>query len=195
MQAVVAAGFRIEEYAMIRVLLDELHAEHVKVIIGDHETLLKPQSEVLDLPEIDWAARRGPRQGGGGGWGSQRAILFSGLSIAQQVRISVALKAISNGCSRLHIILKFLSFECQNKCFPALSWSLLHCLALLAMGCCPTLFVQDIDYNHGFRIPSCSLNLQATSLRIVISERSQAVTCVVAVCSPPSSISWKTKAF
>jgi hypothetical protein len=84
-QAIVAAGFRIEEYVMIRVLLDELQAQHVKVIIGDQHTLLKMQSEVLALPEIDWSSPREARQGGGGGWGSQRAILFSGLSIAQQV--------------------------------------------------------------------------------------------------------------
>ena len=71
---------------MIRALLDICEAHHVRLIVGDRATLLKPQHQAVREAEVDWAAPRTPLQAGGGGWGSQRAIMFSGLSIAQQVR-------------------------------------------------------------------------------------------------------------
>jgi hypothetical protein len=85
-QALLAAGFRIEEYAMMRALLDHLGAKHVKVIICNEKILFSPQSVALQEREIDWQSPRIDGLGGGGGWGSHRAILFGGLSLAQQVR-------------------------------------------------------------------------------------------------------------
>jgi hypothetical protein len=85
MQAVLAAGFRIEEYAMIRAILDSLNAPHIKVIICDDQILHLPQRDAVAAPEPAWEAPR-VDESGGGGWGSQRAALFSGVSAAAQVR-------------------------------------------------------------------------------------------------------------
>lgn len=70
---------------MMRALLDHVGAEHVKVIICNEKILFSPQSVALQEEEIEWQSPRIDELGGGGGWGSHRAILFGGLSLAQQV--------------------------------------------------------------------------------------------------------------
>ncbi len=65
---------------MIRVVLDSAGADAVKLVVAGNDTLYMPAEAALHLPEPDWEQ---PRQlsdiGYGGGWGSQRTILFSGL--------------------------------------------------------------------------------------------------------------------
>ena len=88
MQAMIAAGFRLEEYAVMRYLMDGVGAAHVKLLIADDSMLQKPLDEALAQPEIDWEKPRAEEGIQGGGWGSTRACIFSGLSVAQQVRFS-----------------------------------------------------------------------------------------------------------
>lgn len=84
-QAIIAAGFRLEEYAVIRCTLDAIGAPHLKLLIAEEKLLHSDLSTALTMPEIDWQAPRPPDWIQGGAWGSKRAILFSGLSVAQQV--------------------------------------------------------------------------------------------------------------
>lgn len=85
MQAMIAAGFRLEEYAVMRYLMDNVGASNVKLLIADENMLHTPLDAALASPEIDWESPR-PEDGiQGGGWGSTRACIFSGLSVAQQV--------------------------------------------------------------------------------------------------------------
>lgn len=88
MQAVIAAGFRLEEYAIIRCTLDAIGAPTLKLLIADEKLLYSDLATALTTPEIDWQSPRPPHWIQGGAWGSKRVILFSGLSVAQQVRIS-----------------------------------------------------------------------------------------------------------
>jgi hypothetical protein len=87
MQAMIAAGFRLEEYAVMRYLLDGVGAAHVKLLIADADMLHVPLDDALRQKEIDWEAPRPDTGFQGGGWGSSRACLFSGLSVAQQVHV------------------------------------------------------------------------------------------------------------
>jgi hypothetical protein len=80
-----AAGFQIEQYAMMRHILDSLQSHHIKILICTRELLQMPQALAVQQAETDWERPR-DSGAGGGDWGSQRAILFSGLSIATQVR-------------------------------------------------------------------------------------------------------------
>jgi hypothetical protein len=92
MQAIVVTGFRIEEYAMIRYMLDAIQASHVKVIIADEQMLYSTQDLAIHSEEIDWEQPRPQEWAQGGAWGSQRVCMFSGLSIAQQVRATSLFK-------------------------------------------------------------------------------------------------------
>lgn len=84
-QAIIAAGFRLEEYAMLRYLLDGIDASHVKVLVADEQLLYSTLDDALATPEINWEEPRPENWIKGGGWGSSRVCLFSGLSVAQQV--------------------------------------------------------------------------------------------------------------
>lgn len=85
MQAIIAAGFRLEEYAIIRCTLDAIGASQLKLLIAEEKLLHSNLDTALTMPEIDWQMPRPPDWIQGGAWGSKRVILFSGLSVAQQV--------------------------------------------------------------------------------------------------------------
>ena len=85
-EALVMAGFRAEEYAMTRALLDALGGAAIKVLPATEEMLAGTVGEAVRADEIDWALPRPADWVLGGAWGSQRAILFSGLPVAEQVR-------------------------------------------------------------------------------------------------------------
>jgi hypothetical protein len=72
------AGFRAEEYAVVRATLDSLGAHDVKVLPARNEMLSGSVALALQQQEIDWSAPRPPAWIAGGTWGSQRTILFSG---------------------------------------------------------------------------------------------------------------------
>jgi hypothetical protein len=77
-QALILAGFRAEEYAVVRATLDSLGAHPVKVLAASDEMLYGSLDAALQEQEIDWSAPRPPEWIRGGTWGSQRTILFSG---------------------------------------------------------------------------------------------------------------------
>eukprot|EP00892_Ulva_mutabilis_P009346 jgi/Ulvmu1/6784/UM030_0122.1 len=83
-EAIIAAGFRLEEYAAIRCTLDAVGASHLKLLIADEELLHSNLDTALRMPEIDWQQPRPPDWIQGGAWGTRRVVLFSGLSVAQQ---------------------------------------------------------------------------------------------------------------
>lgn len=85
-QALVMAGFRAEEYAMARALLDAVGADSVKVLPATNEMLNGPVEAAIHEQEVDWGAPRPADWIRGGAWGSQRVILFSGLPVAAQVK-------------------------------------------------------------------------------------------------------------
>lgn len=84
-QALVLAGFRAEEYAVIRGTLDSLGAQQVKVLPASNDMLNNSVEMALQEPEIDWAAPRPPEWILGGTWGSQRTVLFSGMAVLRVV--------------------------------------------------------------------------------------------------------------
>lgn len=86
------AGFRLGEPAMVRALLDAMQAQHVKVIVCGDAELHTAQQAALQLPEVDWTAPREEGAATGGSFGSQRAVLFAGLSHAQRVRAPALIK-------------------------------------------------------------------------------------------------------
>ena len=79
MQAVVLAGFKAEECAIIRCTLDAAGADAVKVLPCTKNTLYQTVNVALQEPEVDWSQPRPDHWGLGRDWGSQRVILFSGL--------------------------------------------------------------------------------------------------------------------
>lgn len=85
--ALVMAGFRAEEYAMARALLDAAGARDVKVLPATAEMLHGTVGAAVAEPEVDWAAARAPDWIRGGAWGSQRCILFSGLPLSAQATV------------------------------------------------------------------------------------------------------------
>ena len=84
-QGVLLAGFRLEEYAIVRAMLDQVGAAHVKVVPCSQRLLYATQAEALAEPEPNWEGARQEEWMRGGAWGSKRVALFSGLSIATQV--------------------------------------------------------------------------------------------------------------
>ena len=66
---------------MVRVVLDAAGGQGVKVAHVTSQQLQLPQDEVLhSAKEPDWESPRPEDWGLGGGWGSQRVLLASGLS-------------------------------------------------------------------------------------------------------------------
>lgn len=86
LQALLLAGFRLEEFVMVRVMLDTIGLHDVRVVPLTDALLHALQGQVLHAEEPDWESPRQMHQFPLGAWGSQRACLFSGLSIAKQVR-------------------------------------------------------------------------------------------------------------
>jgi hypothetical protein len=80
-QALILAGFRAEEYAVVRATLDSLGAHQVKVLPASDDMLNNSLEAALTAPEVDWSAPRPPEWIRGGTWGSQRTVLFSGMCI------------------------------------------------------------------------------------------------------------------
>ena len=70
---------------MARAILDSVGAPHVKVTPATEEMLQGPVAAAVRAPEPDWGAPRPADWIRGGAWGSQRAVLFSGLPVAAQV--------------------------------------------------------------------------------------------------------------
>ncbi|CAL8462278.1 g1809 [Coccomyxa elongata] len=85
--AVVLAGFRAEELAMVRAILDSAGGHAVKVIPVKEELLYERMSTAIHLPEPDWGKARPVDWTRGGAWGSQRTILFSGMKLAAQAAL------------------------------------------------------------------------------------------------------------
>ncbi|KAL6752564.1 hypothetical protein V8C86DRAFT_2439210 [Haematococcus lacustris] len=104
-QAIILAGFPLGEPGMVRQMLDAVGAAAIKVLpISGSEALHESVDAVLWAPEQDWAAPRhvADLRGeadplGGGGWGSQRAVLFSGISIKVQATILELLDGLGVG--------------------------------------------------------------------------------------------------
>ncbi|CAL5227845.1 g10877 [Coccomyxa viridis] len=85
--AVVLAGFRAEEPAMVRAILDAAGGREVKVIPCDDAMLYEPLSRAVSLPEPNWEQPRPEGWTRGGAWGSQRTVLFSGMKLAAQAAL------------------------------------------------------------------------------------------------------------
>ncbi|GIL58408.1 hypothetical protein Vafri_13539, partial [Volvox africanus] len=86
-EAVVVAGFRPEEHGVVRALLDSAGGHVVKVLPVTESMLYGTVDEAVHLAEQDWAAPRVPDGPRGGGWGSQRTVLFSGLGLPAQLTV------------------------------------------------------------------------------------------------------------
>eukprot|EP00884_Botryococcus_braunii_P004215 jgi/Botrbrau1/13795/Bobra.0056s0045.2 len=87
LQAVVLAGFRVEELAMVRVILDTAGGYDIKVIPCTEELLHTSVEKVLRLPEPQWELPRPESWTRGGAWGSNRAILFAGMKLTAQAAL------------------------------------------------------------------------------------------------------------
>ena len=79
LQALVLAGFKTEESAMIRGVLDLANAHRLKLLPCTRDMLYLSLNQALAEPEIDWATQRPETLGRGREWGSQRVVLISGL--------------------------------------------------------------------------------------------------------------------
>lgn len=64
---------------MARATLDQVGGHGVKVLPSTQEMLHEPIDVVIHMPEVDWTQPRPEDWVQGGAWGSQRAVLFSGL--------------------------------------------------------------------------------------------------------------------
>ena len=73
------AGFKVEEGAMIRCVLDAAGFDAVKVLPCTPDMLYMTLEHGVNEPEADWSQPRPDNWGRGREWGSQRVILFSGL--------------------------------------------------------------------------------------------------------------------
>ncbi|KAK9841906.1 hypothetical protein WJX84_002200 [Apatococcus fuscideae] len=83
-EAVLLAGFRSEEIAMVRIILDSYGGQAVKVVPCTPALLHAPVSKALVAPEPNWNQPAPQAWLSGSTWGSQRTILFSGLNPAAQ---------------------------------------------------------------------------------------------------------------
>lgn len=70
----------------MRATLDSLGAHQVKVVPASDDMLNDTLDFALATPEVDWSAPRPPEWIQGGGWGSQRTVLFSGADLTLSVR-------------------------------------------------------------------------------------------------------------
>lgn len=82
LQAVLMAGFQIEEYAMTRAVLDEAGATAIKVLPVTPHMLTSSVGQAIHEEEVDWAQPRPDNWVHGGAVGAQRTILFSGEASA-----------------------------------------------------------------------------------------------------------------
>lgn len=58
----VVAGFRLEELPIVRLMVDKIIGEHVKVVpVSGKEMLNMEVEHVLELPEPEWAKPRDPK--------------------------------------------------------------------------------------------------------------------------------------
>lgn len=102
--AVILIGFRPEEWPRVRALVDELGGYDVPVIPARAEHAFATLDEVSRECEPDWESPRIVMDGAGrgGGFGTQRAVAFSGLDLGE---IAVLVSAMeSQGLSRLVVI-------------------------------------------------------------------------------------------
>ncbi len=79
LQALLLAGLRAEEIAVTRAIMDAAGALDVKVLPCTSTMLHAPLAAALQMPEPEWEKPRPGDWTQGGGWGSQRVGLFSGL--------------------------------------------------------------------------------------------------------------------
>lgn len=80
-KALLLAGLRLEEVAVTRAIMDAAGAADVKVVPTSAVMLHTQLQAALATPEPDWEQPRAPDAAPGGGWGSQRVALFSGMSV------------------------------------------------------------------------------------------------------------------
>lgn len=80
------AGFRAEEMPHVRLLIDKLGGSEVPVIPITSEMTKRKVKDILYEEEMDWSQ---PRPSGvlGGGDGSERCILFSGLDAGERATV------------------------------------------------------------------------------------------------------------
>jgi hypothetical protein len=75
----VLAGFHLEQVATVRVVLDQVGGQSVRVVPATPALLHAPAFEALRAREPRWD-RPAPRDWvPGGGWGQQRMVLMSGI--------------------------------------------------------------------------------------------------------------------
>ena len=78
-QALLLAGFYIEELATVRQLLDQVGADSVRVLPSTPAALHEPVAAALAAPQPAWDRPVSPEWMHGGGWGQQRMVLMAGL--------------------------------------------------------------------------------------------------------------------
>ncbi|GAX77278.1 hypothetical protein CEUSTIGMA_g4724.t1 [Chlamydomonas eustigma] len=86
-EAAVFAGFRPEEVAMARAILDSAGGNEIKVLMCTDEMLVGSVEAALWEEEVDWSQPRPQMWNQGRAWGSQKTLMFSGLSIKAQATI------------------------------------------------------------------------------------------------------------
>jgi len=84
--AVFLAGFRAEEMPHVRLLIDKLGGTEVPVIPITSEMTKRKVKDILYEEEMDWSQPR-PSNVLGGGDGSERCILFSGLDAGERATV------------------------------------------------------------------------------------------------------------
>ena len=100
--AVILVGFRAEEWPRVRVLVDELGGYDVPVIPARSEHAWMTLEEVARTREPDWESPRDAALARGGQYGSQRAVIFSGLDLGEVAVIVSAIEA--RGLPRLPVV-------------------------------------------------------------------------------------------
>ena len=75
------AGFRGDEYAMTRALLDYAGGQEIRVLPCTQDMLQGTVGQAIHSEEVDWTLPPPKDWIQGGGYGSQRTILFSGRSL------------------------------------------------------------------------------------------------------------------
>ena len=101
--AVILVGFRAEEWPRVRVLVDELGGYDVPVIPARSEHAWMTLEEVARTREPDWESPRDAGLARGGEYGSQRAVIFSGLDLGEVAVIVSAIEA--RGLPRLPVVI------------------------------------------------------------------------------------------
>eukprot|EP00803_Ostreobium_quekettii_P004033 evm.model.scf_665.5 EVM.evm.TU.scf_665.5 scf_665:38896-43254(-) len=81
------AGFKVEELPVVRVLLDSAGGHAVKVVPVKADMMAMHVRDAVHLPEPDWEKPRPENFTLGGGWGSQRVIVFGGVRVEAQAAV------------------------------------------------------------------------------------------------------------